>query len=44
MSIDRFIVRKLETCRELTTRSNLVKLLQIRIAKVWEAEERSRKG
>ena len=39
MSIDRFILRKLDSCQELNTRLNLVKLFQIRIFKAQSAEE-----
>ncbi|CAM3368927.1 hypothetical protein PVOR_22069 [Paenibacillus vortex V453] len=40
MSIDRFILKKLNHCQELTTRRNLVKLFQIRIQRAQIAEER----
>ena len=40
MSIDRFILKKLDSCQELHTRLNLVKLFQIRIFKAQTAEER----
>lgn len=39
MSIDRFILRKLNTCREEHTRANLVRLFVIRIRKAEIAEE-----
>lgn len=39
MSIDRFIVRKLDSCKELHTRLNLVKLFQLRIDKAQSVEE-----
>ncbi|MFJ2042445.1 MULTISPECIES: hypothetical protein [Paenibacillus] len=38
MSIDRFILRKLNTCQEENTRDNLVRLFVIRIQKA-EMEE-----
>ncbi|CAM3363226.1 hypothetical protein PALA111701_05380 [Paenibacillus lactis] len=40
MSIDRFILMKLASCKEKTTRMNLVKLFQIRIQRAQMAEER----
>ncbi|WP_165593396.1 hypothetical protein [Paenibacillus solani] len=40
MSIDRFILRKLYDCQEVTTRRNLLKLFQIRIQRAQLAEER----
>ncbi|WP_339185480.1 hypothetical protein [Paenibacillus sp. FSL R5-0701] len=39
MSIDRFILRKLNTCQEEHTRANLVRLFVIRIRKAEIAEE-----
>lgn len=39
MSIDRFILRKLNTCQEEHTRANLVRLFVIRIRKAQIAEE-----
>lgn len=39
MSIDRFIVRKLDSCKELHTRLNLVKLFQLRVDKAQSVEE-----
>ncbi|ETT66464.1 hypothetical protein MHI43_20660 [Paenibacillus sp. FSL H8-0457] len=40
MSIDRFILKKLSNCQEITTRRNLVKLFQIRIQRAQIAEDR----
>lgn len=40
MSIDRFILKKLDSCQEMTTRRNLVKLFQIRIQRAQIAEDR----
>jgi len=40
MSIDRFILMKLASCKGKTTRMNLVKLFQIRIQRAQMAEER----
>ncbi|MFC7679490.1 hypothetical protein [Paenibacillus sp. GCM10028914] len=39
MSIDRFILKKLDSCEEMHTRLNLVRLFQIRIYKAQTAEE-----
>lgn len=39
MSIDRFILRKLNTCQEEHTRANLVRLFVIRIRKAEIAED-----
>ncbi|MBY0218768.1 MULTISPECIES: hypothetical protein [Paenibacillus] len=39
MSIDRFILRKLNTCQEEHTRANLVRLFVIRIRRAEIAEE-----
>ncbi|MBU5351059.1 hypothetical protein ACN9MH_11470 [Paenibacillus silvae] len=39
MSIDRFILRKINTCQEEHTRANLVRLFVIRIRKAEIAEE-----
>lgn len=41
MSIDRFILKKLNNCQELTTRRNLLKLFRIRIERAQIAEERN---
>ncbi|WP_422657192.1 hypothetical protein ACK8P5_15635 [Paenibacillus sp. EC2-1] len=40
MSIDRFILKKLDSCQELHTRMNLVRLFQIRIYKAQSVAER----
>lgn len=39
MSIDRFILRKLNTCQEENTRDNLVRLFVIRIQKAEMEKE-----
>lgn len=39
MSIDRFILRKINTCQEEHTRENLVRLFVIRIRKAEFVEE-----
>ncbi|WP_229521849.1 hypothetical protein [Paenibacillus monticola] len=38
MSIDRFIIKKLDSCHEERTRLNLVKLFKLRIQKAEKAE------
>ncbi|WP_169744586.1 hypothetical protein [Paenibacillus stellifer] len=40
MSIDRFIIKKLDNCHE-QTKINLVKLFQLRIQKAEKAEDRN---
>lgn len=40
MSIDRFILKKLDTCHEERTRINLLKLFKLRIQKAEKAESR----
>ncbi|WP_269079187.1 hypothetical protein [Paenibacillus durus] len=42
MSIDRFIIKKLDNCHE-QTRINLVKLFQLRIQKAEKAENTGKK-
>ncbi|SEN38009.1 hypothetical protein SAMN04487895_101339 [Paenibacillus sophorae] len=42
MSIDRFIIKKLDNCHE-QTRINLVKLFQLRIQKAEKAENNGKK-
>ncbi|MEK5255083.1 hypothetical protein NST74_16595 [Paenibacillus sp. FSL F4-0125] len=39
MSIDRFIIKKLDSCHEEQTRQNLVSLFKLRIQKAEKAEE-----
>lgn len=39
MSIDRFIIKKLDSCQEEKTRLNLVKLFKLRIQKAEKAEK-----
>jgi len=39
MSIDRFILKKLDHCHEEQTRLNLVKLFKLRIQKAEKAEK-----
>ncbi|WP_379197024.1 hypothetical protein [Paenibacillus sp. GCM10012306] len=39
MSIDRFIIKKLDSCHEEHTRLNLVELFKLRIQKAEKAEE-----
>lgn len=41
MSIDRFIIKKLDNCDEEHTRRNLVKLFKLRIQKAEKEENRS---
>ncbi|WP_175406331.1 hypothetical protein [Bacillus sp. FJAT-27264] len=43
MSIDRFIIKKLDSCQEEHTRLNLLKLFKLRIQKAEKAEERNYK-
>ncbi|MGG1619601.1 hypothetical protein ACIFQM_05055 [Paenibacillus sp. NRS-1782] len=43
MSIDRFILKKLDNCREEHTRANLVELFRIRIEKAQQLERGSKK-
>ncbi|MEK5446362.1 MULTISPECIES: hypothetical protein [Paenibacillus] len=38
MSIDRFIIKKLDSCHEEQTRKNLVKLFKLRIQKAEKEE------
>jgi hypothetical protein len=40
MSIDRFILKKLDNCHEERTRLNLVKLFKLRIQKAEKAENK----
>ncbi|WP_197072941.1 hypothetical protein [Paenibacillus sp. FSL R5-0912] len=40
MSIDRFIIKKLDNCHEEHTRRNLVKLFKLRIQKAENEEKR----
>ncbi|WP_203232082.1 hypothetical protein [Paenibacillus pinistramenti] len=42
MAIDRFILRKLDQCREESIRRNLLNLFLIRIEKAWYEEETHR--
>lgn len=41
MSIDRFIIKKLDSCHEEQTRLNLVKLFKLRIQKAEKAEDKN---
>ncbi|MEK5027958.1 hypothetical protein NST99_19165 [Paenibacillus sp. FSL L8-0470] len=41
MSIDRFIIKKLDNCHEEQTRRNLVKLFKLRIQKAEKEENRN---
>ncbi|WP_379151741.1 hypothetical protein [Paenibacillus sp. sgz5001063] len=41
MSIDRFIIKKLDSCHEEHTRRNLVKLFKLRIQKAEKQEKTS---
>ena len=41
MSIDRFIIKKLDNCHEEHTRVNLVKLFKLRIQKAEKAEHKN---
>lgn len=41
MSIDRFIIKKLDSCHEEHTRVNLVKLFKLRIRKAEKAERKN---
>ncbi|WP_379126793.1 hypothetical protein [Paenibacillus sp. sgz500958] len=41
MSIDRFIIKKLDTCQEEQTRLNLVKLFKLRVQKAETAEKKN---
>lgn len=41
MSIDRFILKKLDSCHEEHTRRNLVKLFKLRIKKAEKEENRN---
>jgi hypothetical protein len=41
MSIDRFIIKKLDNCHEEQTRLNLVKLFKLRIQKAEKEENRN---
>jgi hypothetical protein len=43
MSIDRFIIKKLDSCHEEHTRQNLVKLFRLRIQKAEKAEQKNYK-
>jgi len=43
MSIDRFIIKKLDNCQEEHTRLNLVKLFKLRIQKAENAEKQNYK-
>ncbi|NUU62864.1 hypothetical protein [Paenibacillus agri] len=43
MSIDRFIIKKLDSCHEQHTRLNLLKLFKLRIQKAEKEEERNYK-
>ncbi|MFE4709534.1 MULTISPECIES: hypothetical protein [unclassified Paenibacillus] len=43
MSIDRFIIKKLDSCHEEHTRLNLLKLFKLRIQKAEKMEERNYK-
>ncbi|MNI57699.1 hypothetical protein D3C73_1127770 [compost metagenome] len=43
MSIDRFIIKKLDSCHEEQTRLNLVKLFKLRIQKAEREENRNRR-
>lgn len=38
MSIDRFIIKKLDNCRDTHTRDNLLQLFRIRIENAQKAE------
>ncbi|SDL42514.1 hypothetical protein [Paenibacillus jilunlii] len=40
MSIDRFIIKKLDSCQEEHTRRNLVKLFKLRIQKAEKQENK----
>ncbi|MDQ0496649.1 hypothetical protein [Paenibacillus brasilensis] len=44
MSIDRFILKKLDNCREEYTRANLLELFRIRIEKAQKKERGAKKG
>ncbi|MGM1020132.1 MAG: hypothetical protein ACQEXV_06200 [Bacillota bacterium] len=44
MSIDRFILKKLDNCREEHTRANLLELFRIRIEKAQKMERGGKKG
>ncbi|CQR56275.1 hypothetical protein JI735_26435 [Paenibacillus sonchi] len=41
MSIDRFIIKKLDSCQEEHTRRNLVKLFKLRIQKAEKQENKT---
>ncbi|QSF42745.1 MULTISPECIES: hypothetical protein [Paenibacillus] len=41
MSIDRFIIKKLDNCHEEQTRLNLVKLFKLRIQKAEKEENKN---
>lgn len=41
MSIDRFIINKLDNCHKEQTRLNLVKLFKLRIKKAEKAEKKN---
>lgn len=43
MSIDRFIIKKLDCCHEEHTRQNLVSLFKLRIQKAEKAEDKNYK-
>lgn len=43
MSIDRFILKKLDNCREEHTRANLLELFRIRIEKAQKLERGGKK-
>ncbi|ULO09969.1 hypothetical protein H1230_15070 [Paenibacillus sp. 19GGS1-52] len=43
MSIDRFIIKKLDSCHEERTRLNLVKLFKLRIQKAEKEENANHK-
>ncbi|GIP21544.1 MULTISPECIES: hypothetical protein [Paenibacillus] len=42
MAIDRFILRKLESCHHESVRRNLLALFLIRVEKAWNKEEAHR--
>ncbi|WP_169834391.1 hypothetical protein [Paenibacillus donghaensis] len=44
MSIDRFIIKKLDNCHEEKTRLNLVKLFKLRVQKAENNEKNSYKS
>lgn len=44
MSIDRFIIKKLDDCHKEITRVNLARLFRLRIIKAEREEESKQKG